>query len=649
MTQFPNLLSPLKIGKSNVRNRILISAHVPGFADNHIPGDKYIAYHRTYARSGVGLQITGGTPVHESGLLSTNTDALRSLNDDIIPGYQRLSDAVHEEGGCILAQLAHSAGTVLINQPNRASWSASAIRSETTGNISHAMSTDEIEEVKNAFAAAAKRTDSGNMDGVEILGAFGFLPQAFLSPLTNFRDDEYGGSLENRMRFIVELLQVIREALGPDRILGLRLPGDEFEPGGLSLDDMKTITRIIAETGLIDYLNIIAHTNVTHTGRAKHWAPTPAKHGIFVPLAEAIRKQVNIPVFAVGRVTDPFHAERIIADKQADMVGMARANICDPELVAKIKRNDIKQIRPCVGANVCIANRYIGKPINCIHNATVSKPGFKLQPATEPRSIAVIGGGPAGLEVARIAAERGHRIELYEQNKRVGGQLALWAAAPSMGELGNIIRWRVSELDRLGVTVHLNQSVGKADLDNLNADDIVIATGSNDFNQVIPGEHRIQTVTPLTLLRGDAVQATKALVINEGRGQAGLAAAELLIQKSIKVEIISSDIAIGADIDPTNRTAWFMRLGENSCNFTATQIVVSAERNRVTCRNVYDDRISHREGIDLIVNWQGCRADISLTALSGTPSNKIHYIGDCVSPRNVEIAIGEAEELGARL
>ncbi|MFT5810798.1 MAG: NAD(P)H-nitrite reductase large subunit, partial [Urechidicola sp.] len=253
------------------------------------------------------------------------------------------------------------------------------------------------------------------------------------------------------------------------------------------------------------------------------------------------------------------------------------------------------------------------------------------------------------LEVARIAAERGHSVEVFEKNKRVGGQLALWAAAPSMGELGNIIRWRISELDRLGIKIHLNQAIEKAHLDNLNADEIVIATGSNDFNQRVPGEHAIQIVTPHALLRGGAVQAIKALVINEGRGQAGLAAAELLAWKGIEVEIISSDIAVGADIDPTNRTAWLMRLGEKGCHFSAAQIVVSAEGNRVTCRNVYDDRVNHREEIDLIVNWQGCRVNNSLTALSGIPSEKVHYIGDCVSPRNVEIAIGEAEELGNRL
>ena len=448
MSQFPNLLSPLKIGNTEVRNRILVSAHVPGFADNNIPGKSYIAYHRQYARSGVGLQITGGTPVHASGLLGTGTDALWNLDDSIVPGYRKLSEAVHAEGGCILAQLAHSGGTVLINQPGRASWSASAIRSETTGNISHEMTLAEIEEVINAFANGAKRAIQGNMDGVEILGAFGFLPQAFLSPLSNHRQDHYGGSLENRLRFVLELLDAVRQAIGPEKILGLRIPGDELEPGGLTLADMKVIAKTIADTGHIDYLNIIAHTNLTHTGRAKHWAPTPAKHGTFVHLAEAIRAVVSIPVFAVGRITDPFHAERIIADNQGDMVGMTRANICDPELVAKIKRNEVKQIRPCVGANTCISNRYIGKPINCMHNAAVSKPGLETMPTVSPKNIAVIGGGPAGLEAARISAERGHTVQLYEQDKRLGGQLSLWAAAPSMGELGNIIRWRISELKR---------------------------------------------------------------------------------------------------------------------------------------------------------------------------------------------------------
>ena len=229
MSEFPHLLSPLRLGAIEVRNRILVSAHVPGFAEHNKPGEKYIAYHSTYARNGVGLQITGGTPIHASGLLGVSGDGLWNLDEDIVPGYRALSEAVHREGGCILAQLAHSAGTVLINQPGLASWSASAIRSETTGNISHAMSVAEIHEVLDAYGAGAGRVAAGNLDGVEILGAFGFLPQAFLSPLTNHRRDEYGGSLQNRMRFLFEVVTVVRAALGAKRILGLRIPGDEYQ------------------------------------------------------------------------------------------------------------------------------------------------------------------------------------------------------------------------------------------------------------------------------------------------------------------------------------------------------------------------------------------------------------------------------------
>ncbi|MGB1008612.1 MAG: FAD-dependent oxidoreductase [Thiolinea sp.] len=646
---FPNLLSPLTIGNLTVRNRILVSAHVPGFAENNKPGEKYIAYHRQYAKNGVGLQITGGTPVHESGLLGVTSDALWNLDDGIIPGYQHLSQAVHEEGGRILAQLAHSAGTVLINQPGRASWSASAIRSETTGNISHAMTHHEIREVVNAFAAGAERAAAGNMDGVEILGAFGFLPQAFLSPLTNKRDDEYGGSLDNRLRFVIELLTAVRAALGNDRILGLRLPGDEFEPGGLTVEDIVVISKHLTDTGLIDYLNIIAHTNITHTGRAKHWPPTPAQHGLFVPLATAIRHEVSIPVFTAGRITNPQHAEQIIANEQADMVAMTRAHICDPELVAKIHRNELRHIRPCVGANTCIANRYVGKPINCMHNATVAKPGFLPEPVVLSKSIAIIGSGPAGLEAARVAAERGHRVELFEASKRLGGQLGLWAAAPSMGELGNIIRWRLSELQRLGVTVHLNHSIKPEGLTTLNYDELVIATGSTDFIQPIAGEHPIRTITPHTLLRGEQIQASNALVINEGRGQAGLAAAEVLLRNGSRVEIITSDVAVANDIDPTNRSSWYARLGEQGCDFTAMHIVDRVTAGRVQCRNVYDQRIRYRDNIDLIVNWQGCRAVNLFSHQPATNSKPIHFVGDCITPRTVEVAIAEAETLANRL
>ncbi len=642
MSAFQHLFSPLQLGPIEVRNRVLVSAHVPGFAQDNKPGEQYIAYHRNYAHNGVGVQITGGTPVHESGLLGVTSDALWNLNDDIIPGYRALSDAVHAEGGRMLAQLAHSAGTVLINQPGRESWAASPVRSETNGNIAHEMSPAEIHEVIDAHARGAKRAAAGGMDGVEILGAFGFLPQAFLSPLTNHRTDQYGGTLENRLRFLLELLEAVRGALGRDYVLGVRLPGDEFEPGGLDLEKMKTICSQVADTGLIDYLNIIAHTNISHLGRSRHWAPTPTRHGIFVHLAEAIRKVVNVPVFTVGRIVDPAHAEHIIAHGQADMVGMTRAHICDPQILPKLRGQIKANIRICAGANVCIANRYAGKSIRCIQNPTLPTPGVALLPAITSKKVSIIGAGPAGLECARVCTERGHTVQIFDADSRAGGQLALWASAPSTGELARIIDWRLDELERLGVTLTLNRLMSHEELIVLDAETIVIATGALDTCRSFAGDGSIQIISAHELLCGAPVNATRALVLNEGRGQAGLAAGELLAHRGIATEIVTSDIAVAADLDPTNRAAWYQRLGERNCTFTAIHVVESINAQTVVLRNVFDDRLSNREDIDLIVDWPGCRANDEL--ITGWSDNlpQMFSIGDCRAPRTVEIAISEA-------
>ncbi len=648
MSEFSNLLSPLQIGPIEVRNRVLVSAHVPGFAKDNKPGEEYVNYHRQYALGGVGMQITGGTPIHESGMLGATGDALWNLNDDIIPGYQRLADAVHQEGGRILAQLAHSAGTVLINQPGRESWSASPIRSQTTGNISHEMSVAEIHEVIDAYAAGARRVVKGEMDGVEILGAFGFLPQAFLSPLSNWREDEYGGSLENRMRFLVEVLSEVRTQLGKDKILGVRLPGDEYETGGLDLKQMKVVCTCLSDSGLVDYINVIAHTNFTHSGRSRHWAPTPAPHGLFVDLAAAIKSVVNVPVFAVGRITDPRHAEKIIAEGKADMVGMTRAHICDPDIVSKIKRNALAQIRPCVGANTCIANRYAGKTLRCMHSPQAATPGHIVKTTQWVKKVVVIGAGPGGLEVARVCAERGHHVSVHEGNNYAGGQLALWARSHSMKELGKIIEWRLSEFKRLGVELILESRIEPTALGQFNADAIVVATGSIDRLNSYSGTEKIAQMTPHDLLRGESVKANNAIVISDGRGQAGLVAAEWLLHLGASVELITSDYAVAADLDPTHRNAWYERLGKLGAFLTPRSEIDHGNKNSVTLRDVFSEQTVVRKQIDLIVDWSGCRVNDELLRTSSHKKDNIewHAIGDCVSPRNVEVAMAEAARVG---
>ncbi|MGI9405672.1 MAG: hypothetical protein ACR2O4_04820, partial [Hyphomicrobiaceae bacterium] len=397
--EFEHPLSPVQVGPFRLRNRVLVTAHVPGLEQGGIASEAFIAYQQARARGGAALQISGSSAVHWSGSVGTGR-GLDCTADGTVGAYRQLADAIHSENGRFLVQLGHSAAAVNIADAGKPLWAPSAVSSEIHREMPKTMTQADIAEVVEAHGAATKRVREGRLDGVEILAAFGFLVSAFLSPYSNRRDDDYGGSLQNRMRFALEVIDAVREAAGPDLIIGMRIPGEERVPGGLTLDDMTGIAKILAATGKLDYLNVIVGTNYNRIQRMEHWPPTPAPHGLFVPLAQAIKAVVDIPVFTTGRITDPRMADAIIRDGKADMVGMTRAHLSDPDVVAKISSGRSEQIRPCVGANLCIAQATEGKPIRCFHNPETARElaWGPSEPATKPQHVAVIGGGPAGME-----------------------------------------------------------------------------------------------------------------------------------------------------------------------------------------------------------------------------------------------------------
>nr|NIP75575.1 hypothetical protein [Xanthomonadales bacterium] len=364
MADFPHLLSPINIGPKLIRNRVLSTAHVPGIEQGGLPGADYIAYQRARAKGGAGLQISGSATIHRTGSVGQGR-SLDNTAPGIVEGYNRLAEAIHAEGGSFLIQLGHAAGTVNDTDVDRPLLAPSAVQSTLIRETPRAMALADIDEIVEAYARATERVRDGGLDGVEILGAFGFLPAAFLSPLSNRREDDYGGSLENRLRFSLRVIEAVRAAAGPDLIVGFRIPGDERVPGGLGVAELQEIAEHLAGTGKLDYLNVIAGTNYDRVQRMEHWPPTPAPHGLYVPLAAGIKPRVAIPVFTTGRITDPLMAEDILARGDADMIGMTRAQIADPDLVAKLQSGRSAEIRPCIGANLCIAQATEGKPLRC--------------------------------------------------------------------------------------------------------------------------------------------------------------------------------------------------------------------------------------------------------------------------------------------
>lgn len=649
-----NLLSPLKVGKQMIRNRVLITGHIPGLEEKGLVTDGFIAYHARRSRGGAGLQMSGTSRIHTTGHAHGGR-GIDLTSPDVGAGLAKLAEAVQAEGGKFLIQLGHSAGTIDNGDIGQPLLAPSAVQSDHIKVTPKEMSLTEIAEVIEAYKNSTTVVRKAGLDGVEILAAFGFLPGSFFSPLTNKRSDRYGGSVENRVRFALEAAAAARDAAGPNLIVGMRIPGDEKTKGGLGNADMIEIAQALAASRLIDYLNVTAGTNNDRIMRFEHWPASPAPHGLFVPLATQIRKAVDIPVFVTGRVTDPALAEAIIARGDVDMVGMTRAHIADPDIVAKVTAGAEETIRPCVGAGFCVHRAVSGKVIRCFHNPEAARElNFQDdETPTKAKKVAVVGGGPAGLEAARLAAERGHQVTLYEAGDHLGGQLDLWSQSPFAKEYGRSIDWYRGELQRRQVRVNLSQELSPDDLAKIEADALIIATGSQAKlidNYEGLGSCGFPVVTPADVL-GDKVTTSvgHVVVIDEGGGRNALAAAEVLVDQAAKVTIITGDAAVAENIDGTVKTQLYRFLLSKGAAFRAMEDVSGLASGKVLTRNIYTNEANEIADVDLLVDWRGSVARTDLTATAETLFEEVHVIGDSLAPRTVQFAIAEGAEAARKL
>jgi mycofactocin system FadH/OYE family oxidoreductase 2 len=654
MSAFRYLFTPFRVGGLTLRNRIYSTGHAEALAEDGKPGPRLRAYHEAKARGGCALTIIGGsTSVHPSSPASA-WNMIANHDDSVVPAYRGIAEAVHRHGCLVFSQLTHLGRRA---QSDTEGWhvllAPSQIPEPVHREVPHELEPEQIAMLVRAFGDAARRCREGGLDGVELSFAHNHLVDQFWSPLFNRRTDEYGGSLDNRLRFAFEVLREVRRQVGRDWVVGARISGDELTDGGLTADDMALIARRLAASELLDFLSIIggaAHTYVLQAGVVPNMS---YPNGVYVPLAAAIKAAVpELPVFHATRIVDPVHADQILADGAVDVVGMTRALIADPDMPRKAREGRLDDIRQCVGANEgCIDRIYQGKPVTCVQNPAAGREAElgEVAPAPTRRRVVVVGGGVAGLEAARVAALRGHRVTLFEKGRELGGQVLVAARAPARADYAGIVRFLVRQVEKHGVECRL-LTEGTVDAILAEAPDaVVVATGSHPYVPPLPGLDGKHVVTDRDVLLDRVDVGERVVLVDDVHTQQGLSTADYLLQRGRRVEVVSRLFYPGQDIGITSVIPLYTRLFAHGVVLTPHSELRAVEGSVVVVANVYSGEERRLEGVDTVVLSMGARStDALYRALRGrVPA--LHAVGDCVAPRGVHHAILEGTRVGVRV
>jgi 2,4-dienoyl-CoA reductase-like NADH-dependent reductase (Old Yellow Enzyme family) len=640
----------LKVGEVTLRNRAFSSAHGTGFGSNGQLTERHIEYHRARARGGIGLIVVEATSIDESpisaGVFNSN---LRNTSDAVLPLYGRLADAVHADGAKIFCLLSHSGRNTVMGVQGQPPVAPSPIPMDRTRDIPHALEREEIAAIIAGFAAAARRCRDGGLDGVELSFTHGNLVQQFLSPASNKRDDEYGGSTENRLRLAREILQAVRFAIGPDFTLGIRFSADELIRDGYRLDEGIGFAQRMVEWGGLDFLDVSAGTNSSMWSRSIHYPTIASPPRPLVPLAKAIKAAVGVPVFCIGKLADPAEAESILAAGEADMIGMTRAHIAEPAIIRKVTEGREDDIRTCIYCNEsCFGRQQRVGDITCVYNPRTGREHIwsVLQSAAERRRVLVVGGGPAGLEAARVAAKRGHAVELHERNEALGGQVLALARTPHRRGYLKIIEWLTAQVTKLGVEVHLRSELDADAVLSGKPDAVVLATGAADSKQDLPGAQLPHVFTARQVLAG--ANLGRRVVIGDWDGRhMGTSLAELLAERGHEVAIVSSAFFIGMDVDLLTWRPLYERLMNLGVRMEPLQELTAIREAAVAITLL--DRTTYDLAVDNVVLCSRGSADRGLYRdLLGRVAI-LKTIGDAWAPRQLEQAIFEGARAGREI
>ena len=669
------LLQPYQLKHLTLRNRIMTTSHEPAYPDDGMPKDRYRLYHLERAKAGVALTMTAGSAAVSKDSPPVFNNVL-AYKDEVVPWMKRIADDCHEAGAAVMIQLTHLGRRT---RWDKGDWlpvvSSTGDREPAHRAFPKRAEDWDIARIIPDFADAAERMQAAGLDGVEIM-THGHLLDQFISPLTNHLDGPYGAeTLENRMRLTMDIIRAVRKRVGSAFIVGVRYAPDEAETGGITPDMGIEIGQIFKASGLVDYLNINRgriHTDPAMTDMIPVHGMKSAPH---LDFAGRMRAEVGMPTFHASRIPDVATARHAVATGQLDMVGMTRAHMADPHIVRKIIEGREQDIRPCVGATYCLDRIYQGGMALCIHNPATGREEtmpHRIEKALTSRKVVVIGAGPGGLEAARVAAERGHSVTLFEAAAQAGGQIRLMVQTPRRRELIGIIDWRMAQCAALGVKFRFNTWAEADEVRARNPDVVVVATGGLPEKDILSFGNDL-TVSAWDILSGDAKPGTNVLIFDDAGDHVALQAAQTLVAAGATVEIMTPDRSFAPDVMAMNLVPYMRALQDKDVTFTVTYRLTGVAREGNQLKATIDSdymKIGRERLYDQIVVNHGTQPNadlyfdlkprsVNLGAVDyealiaghpqdmtgGPPGFQLFRIGDAVEARNIHAAIYDALRL----
>ena len=644
------LWTPLELGPVTARNRIVFSAHLTNYARGGRPTEQHAAYYAARAAGGAGLIITEEHSTHATDW--PYEKLIHGFHRDVIPGYRRITDAVHRHRTPIFAQINHNGGQASSMFSRLPVWAPSAVADPLFREVPKAVDRAEIDEIISGYALVAEHCAEGGFDGIELQCSHSSIVRGFLSPATNRRTDEYGGSMENRTRLLTQIVAAVRHVIGNRLALGVRLCGDELIEGGTTIDDAVEVAKIVEATGQVDYINTsigVATASLFMIEASMH---IPPGYAMFIP--SAFRKAVDLPVIGVGRFKDPLQAERALAEGHCDLVGVVRGQIADADFAAKARAGATDEIRLCLSCNQeCVGRMGLNRWLGCIENPRTGREAegvgtVRLVP--KPKRVMVVGAGPGGLQAAIAAARNGHTVTVYEQEAHAGGQVRLAASVPNRAEFGDMVRNQLAECRRLGVTIEYGVGVWPGFVAEQAPDRVIVATGAEAQQPWWVQGEAPNVLDIRDVLRGNVpgpAEGDTVVVVDEIGFHHATSVAELLADRGCHVEIVTPGMVVGQDLGITlDMENWWMRAGAKGIVQSTDLVPMGFVGTELTL-------LHHPTGAN-----QTRHLDWLVLAIPPNPVDWLYHdlvaagvdverVGDCVAPRRAHAAIVEGERAGA--